>query len=71
MISYILQKANYDELIGLSKDKKPIPAPNGSLFIEMDTGKEFRYDAESGKWIEPGVVAAKPKTAKKADKTEK
>lgn len=71
MITYILQKAVYAEMIGLSKDKKPVPSPNGSLFIEMDTGKEFRFDAEHNAWIEPGAVAAKPKAAKKAEKTEK
>lgn len=71
MVTYILQKAVYSEMIGLSKDEKPVPSPNGSLFIEMDTGKEFRFDAEHNAWIEPGKVAVKPKTAKKAEKTEK
>lgn len=59
MVSYIVQKANYSEFIGLSKDNKPNQAPNGSLFIEMDTNKQFRFDAESNEWIEPGKVAVK------------
>ena len=37
---------------GLSSDTKP-DAPNGSDFLEIDTGKTWYYDAESGKWIDP------------------
>ena len=39
---------------GLSTDEKPTGAYNGSCFIEMDTGKVYFYDAESGEWIEFG-----------------
>ena len=54
MISYIVQKYNYCELVGLKKDKKPTAEiPNGSKFEEMDTGVTYRFDAESSKWITP------------------
>ena len=36
---------------GLSTDTKPTDGiDNGSRFIEMDTGKVYMYDAESGQW---------------------
>lgn len=30
----------------------PVPMPNGALLLELDTGKEFRFDAEGGTWLE-------------------
>lgn len=48
----------YCELCGLSTDTKPIREfdgvniANGSKFIEIDTDKEFRYDAENEEWNE-------------------
>jgi len=41
-------------LNGLSTDEKPIGPTigNGSLFLEMDTGKVFVFDAENSAWIE-------------------
>ena len=30
----------------------PVPIPNGAALLEIDTGKEFRYDAEGGAWSE-------------------
>ena len=45
-------------LCGLSTDTKPmgdfdgVGIANGSEFIEMDTGKKFKYDAESSVWNE-------------------
>lgn len=39
-------------LRGLSTDTKPTDVPNGSEFREMDTGKDFMYDEESGDWKE-------------------
>lgn len=76
MISYILQKAQYCELIGLSKDVKPLAdrgIGNGSLFTEMDTGREFRFDAETNKWIVPGepYVPKEEPVAKKKTATKK
>lgn len=69
MISYTLQKINYCELVGLSKDKKPTAdIGNGSLFYEMDTGKSYRFDAETDCWIcagDPYPTAKKSSTAKK------
>ena len=36
--------------IGLSTDKKPEKATNGSLFYEMDTRKKFIFDEENNLW---------------------
>lgn len=38
---------------GLSTDTKP-KATNGSVFIEMDTGKGFYFNGETNQWIEAG-----------------
>ena len=48
------------ELRGLSTDEKPIMydeeidsyIDNGSIFIEIDTGKLFFYDLENQEWKE-------------------
>lgn len=45
------------ELRGLSTDEKPIVLDekiidNGSVFIEIDTGKIFFYDLDSETWKE-------------------
>ena len=45
------------ELRGLSTDNKPTEIDgktigNGSVFIEIDTGKIFFYDAENEEWKE-------------------
>lgn len=45
------------ELRGLSTDEKPIELDekiidNGSVFIEIDTGKIFFYDLDSETWKE-------------------
>lgn len=37
---------------GLQADTKPLGVPNGSMFLEMDTGKLFRFDAENQTWID-------------------
>lgn len=45
------------EIYGKSSDTKPIekleniPIENGSIFIEIDTGNGFFYDAENKKWL--------------------
>ena len=44
------------KLYGLSTDSKPTTFGNGSLFVEIDTGKNYLFDASSGNWIEQGVV---------------
>jgi len=37
---------------GLQADTKPLGVPNGSMFLEMDTGKLYRFDAENQTWID-------------------
>lgn len=36
--------------VGLSTDDKPEGVANGSIFIEMDTGTVYFYDAEGEEW---------------------
>ena len=38
---------------GLSSDTKPASAPNGSDFLEMDTGKTWYFDADGDDWVDP------------------
>lgn len=63
MISIYKQKDNDNdekmelELRGLSTDTKPkvikgATVDNGSVFIEIDTGKVFLYDLDSETWKE-------------------
>lgn len=40
------------ELRGLSTDTKPEDVPNGSSFLEMDTGEVFMFDAKNKIWLE-------------------
>ena len=41
------------EFRGLSTDEKPIDrVGNGSVFIEIDTGKVFMFDEENKEWKE-------------------
>ena len=35
---------------GMSTDDKPSDGPNGSAFVEIDTGIVSFYDAEGGNW---------------------
>ena len=37
---------------GLEADTKPLGVPNGSMFLVMDTGKLYRFDAENQTWID-------------------
>lgn len=37
---------------GLQADTKPLGVPNGSMFLVMDTGKLYRFDAENQTWID-------------------
>ena len=42
---------------GLADEDKPTDGvPNGSDFLEMDTGKTWYYDAENGEWLDPTAV---------------
>lgn len=43
--------AFYD-IRGTSTDTKPTDVPNGSTFVEMNTGKGFLFDAENAQWHE-------------------
>lgn len=43
------------EFRGLSTDSKPASCGNGSVFIEMDSGKIYFYDAAGEQWIEWGA----------------
>lgn len=40
------------ELSGLSTDSKPTNVPNGSIFVEIDTGKVFFFNAAASTWVE-------------------
>lgn len=44
-------------LIGLSTDTKPLggAVKNGSVFIEMNTGKIYFYNEAGNAWIEWGA----------------
>ncbi len=53
MISVINGTADYAaDVRGLSTDTKPTTCPNGSTFVEMDTGKVYIFDAENAQWRE-------------------
>ena len=39
---------------GLSTDQKPEKVPNGSTFLEIDTGNVFCYDKGGKRWISWG-----------------
>ena len=43
-----LRDGNY---YGKSTDEKPKVAANGQGFLEMDTGKIYFFDAETGEWL--------------------
>ena len=43
------------ELYGLSSDTKPADnVPNGSVFLEIDTGKIYIFNGADGQWTEFG-----------------
>jgi hypothetical protein len=42
-IKLVISKREY---IGLSGDTKPIAAPAGSTFHELDTGKKYIFDSQ-------------------------
>ena len=43
------------EIYCLSTDTKPTGVPNGSICVEMDTGKLYLYDEDGTQWIEWGA----------------
>lgn len=40
------------DLYGLSGESKPTTYGNGTKFLEIDTGKIYRFDAENNEWYE-------------------
>ena len=41
------------DIRGLSTDTKPtVDVPNGGVFIDIDTGKGYLFDAAGGEWHE-------------------
>lgn len=57
-------KVTYLEAAGLSTDEKPTEnIATGSSFIEVDTGKVYMYDEESGTWYEFGAQSEDPDDA--------
>ena len=43
-------------LYGKSTDSKPTTGvTNGSIFIEIDTGKAYFFDGSTNTWLEPGA----------------
>ena len=40
------------QIDGISTDTKPTDVPNGSRFLELDTGKVYMFDADSSVWLE-------------------
>lgn len=41
---------------GKSTDSKPTTGvTNGSIFIEIDTGKAYFFDGSTNTWLEPGA----------------
>lgn len=52
MVTQLSSEATFNEYRGLSTDEKPITnVPNGSLFIEIDTGINFLFDATNDDWV--------------------
>lgn len=53
----LYRPAGYDnprapEFAGRSIDTKPSNVENGASYIELDTGRVYRYDKENNRWIE-------------------
>lgn len=53
----LYRPANYtnpraSEFTGRSIDTKPVDVENGASYIELDTGRVYRYDKENNLWIE-------------------
>lgn len=52
MISMFNKKDSVVELRGLSTDTKPTDVGNGSIYIEIDTGTIYMFDAQNKQWKE-------------------
>ena len=42
----------YCEYAGVSTDNKPTDCATGSIFVEVDTGKVYFFNANSATWVE-------------------
>ena len=47
-------EGDFSTFFGLHDDEKPTgdDITNGSVFVEIDTGKVYFYDAENEQWLE-------------------
>ena len=52
MVTMIEYGGGCNTYAGLSTDAKPTDVGNGSIFIEMNTGKVFMFNAEGTDWVE-------------------
>lgn len=52
MISMYTRKDKVVELRGLSTDTKPTDVGNGSVYICIDTGDIYMFDAQNKQWNE-------------------
>lgn len=43
---------SFYDIRGTSTDTKPTNVPNGSSFIEIDTGSGYLFDGENSEWVE-------------------
>lgn len=51
------------DLLGLSTDEKPVDTLPNTLFLELDTGDFYYFDAESEKWAKVGEAPDEAKSA--------
>lgn len=52
-LNYSYDHASYVEYAGLSADTKPTGNfMTGSIFVEVDTGKVYFYNAAGSEWVE-------------------
>ena len=53
MAAIIESKGGYVEIAGLSTDSKPTEnIATGSIFVEVDTGKVYFFNAAASTWVE-------------------
>lgn len=55
MVTIVSSFEETKEVYCLSTDNKPSTLPNGSICVEMDTGKIYLYDEANAQWIEWGA----------------
>lgn len=68
MVRYLVKRPTtdgkyYAECAGLSTDPKPtLTLITGSRFIEVDTGKEYRYDELGVEWYPSTALLSEEET---------